>query len=304
MASPTQKQPADARRSLARLVAAAPLTERREVLAGISTSIMEGGEGPPMILLHGHGEHWAVWWPVLGDLVRTHHVVVPDLPGHGGSLEVDGKLDTDTVLRWVDGLIDATCDAPPVLVGHLLGGGIAARYAAQHNDRLAHLVLVDTTGLKWFRPQLQFAIPMARFMAKPTPESRDRLFNECFVDFDRVGRRFGEVWEDVRDYALDRAQQPENQAALRSLMLRFGAPPMSSDELASIEVPTTLVHGRDDLQVPLRAAERVGERHGWPLHVIEDCRDDPAAEQPEAFLRVLDSALALGTHRDARKDAS
>lgn len=304
MSAPTSDQAIDPRRSRARLIAAAPLTERREVLAGISTNIMEGGEGPPIVLLHGQGEYWAVWLAVVRDLVRTHRVIVADLPGHGDSLDIDGKLDAATVLRWVDELIDRTCDAQPVLVGHLLGGGIAARYAVANADRLVQLVLVDTLGLTWFRPKLQFAVPMVRFMAKPTAESRDRLFNECFVDFDRVGEQFGDLWDDLRDYALDRAQQPENQAALRSLMPRVGVPPIPSEDLASIAVPTTLIHGREDLQVPVRAAERASHRYGWPLHVIDGARDDPAAEQPDAFVRALRSVLARRNHADARKDAS
>jgi pimeloyl-ACP methyl ester carboxylesterase len=292
----------DARRSRARLIAAAPLTARREVLAGISTNLMEGGEGPPVILLHGQGEYWAVWLKVLDDLVTSHRVIVADLPGHGDSLDLDGRLSSDRVLRWVDELIAATCDAPPVLVGHLLGGSIAARYAVRHGDRLAHLALVETLGLTWFRPKLQFAVPMVRFVAKPTPASRDRLFTECMLDFDRVGRDFGDVWDDLLDYALDRAQQPANQAALRTLMPRLGVPPIPADDLAAIATPTTLIHGREGLQVPLCAAERASERYGWLLHVIDGSRDDPAAERPDAFLRALGSALADHLHDD--EDAS
>lgn len=304
MSAPITRPAIDTRRIRARLIAAAPVTERREMLAGITTTIMEGGIGPPVVLLHGQGEHWAVWLTVLDDLVQTHHVIAVDLPGHGGSLDMDDKLDTDTVLRWIDELIDATCDTPPVLVGHLLGGAIAARYAVQYPDRLADLVLVDTLGLTWFRPKLQFAVPMVRFMARPTAESRDRLFHECFVDFDQVGEQFGDVWDDVRDYALDRAQRPGSQAALRSLMPRFGVRPIPHRDLAGIAVPTTLIHGREDLQVPVRAAELASQRYGWPLHVIDGARDDPAAEQPGAFIRALRSALVHEDHHDSRKDGS
>jgi pimeloyl-ACP methyl ester carboxylesterase len=298
MSIPADTRSIDPWRAHARLIAAAPLTQRREVLAGVGTNIMEGGDGPPMILLHGPGEYWAVWLNVVGSLVRTNRVAVVDLPGHGDSLDVAGRLDRRTVLRWVDELIDATCDAPPVLVGHLLGGAIGARYAARHSDRLAHLVLVDSMGLTWFRPSLRFAVPMVRFMAKPTPVSRDRFFQECFVDFDQVGERFGDVWDDLRDVALDRATRPENQTALRSLMPRLGVPPIAADQLAGITVPTALIHGRHDLQVPLRAAERASRRYGWPLYVIEGARDDPASEQPEAFVEALGRILAHRTHND------
>lgn len=42
----------------------------------------------------------------------------------------------------------------------------------------------------------------------------------------------------------------------------------------------------------LEVAEAASSRYGWPLHVIENARDDPAIEQPEAFLKALRSALA------------
>ena len=62
-------------------------------------------------------------------------------------------------------------------------------------------------------------------------------------------------------------------------------------ELARIAVPTTLIWGRHDLATRLRVAEAASARYGWPLHVIENCADDPRIEQPEAFLRALRLAL-------------
>ncbi len=44
-----------------------------------------------------------------------------------------------------------------------------------------------------------------------------------------------------------------------------------------------------DLGVRLEVAEAAAARHGWPLHVIENARDDPAMEQPDAFLDALRS---------------
>lgn len=60
--------------------------------------------------------------------------------------------------------------------------------------------------------------------------------------------------------------------------------------LAQITVPTTLIWGRHDLQTPVRTAEAAAARYGWPLHVIDDAADDPAHEQPRAFLEVLPTA--------------
>lgn len=273
-----------------RIVASMPVVERRLHLAGVSTAVLEGGDGPPMVLLHGQGEFAAVWLRVLPDLVRTHRVVVPDLPGQGES-RVTGAIEADTVMTWLDELIDTTCADRPVLVGHLLGGAIAARYASGHGDRLAHLALVDSMGLARYLPSPSFALPMIGFLARPTAGSRDRLFDRCFLDFDRVGDEIGEAWPWLLAYALDRARTPSVQSALRRLITQLGASAIPSSELERITVPVTLIHGRHDLQIPLRTAEKAGARYGWPVHVIEDARDDPAAEQPEALIAALRTAL-------------
>jgi pimeloyl-ACP methyl ester carboxylesterase len=283
------------RRARDQLLAAMPVSERQLQLAGVSTAVLEGGAGPPVLLLHGQGEFAAVWTRVVPGLVKTHRVIVPDLPGHGASEVTDGSLDTSTVLTWLDELIEATCDSKPVLAGHLMGGAIAVRYAVDHSDRLAQLVLVDTLGLGWFRPAPSFALPMMSFVARPTPRSRDRLFDRCFLDMDRVGEQAGDQWNHLLDYALDRARTPSVQAALRRLIPRLAMPPIPSSDLAQITVPTTLIHGRYDLQVRLRTAEAAGAKFGWPLHVIDDCRDDPAVEQPEAFLDALRTAIGTST---------
>ncbi|NIP58456.1 MAG: hypothetical protein GWM92_09305 [Gemmatimonadetes bacterium] len=57
-------------------------------------------------------------------------------------------------------------------------------------------------------------------------------------------------------------------------------------------MPTHLIWGRHDKAIPLRVAEDAASRHGWPLHVIDDARDDPKLEQPEAFLGAMRRALA------------
>lgn len=67
--------------------------------------------------------------------------------------------------------------------------------------------------------------------------------------------------------------------------------PIPSEDLERITVPLTLIWGRHDVGVPLHVAESASERYGWPLHVIEDARDDPALERPDAFLTALRAAL-------------
>ena len=114
------------------LLAWLPVTERRLDLAGVSTTTLEGGSGPPVILLHGPFAHAGHWLRVIPDLVKTHRVIAPDLPGHGTSLATESALTVEGVLTWLDELIARTCESPPALVGQTLGGAIAARFAIGH----------------------------------------------------------------------------------------------------------------------------------------------------------------------------
>jgi pimeloyl-ACP methyl ester carboxylesterase/ubiquinone/menaquinone biosynthesis C-methylase UbiE len=274
-----------------RLIATLPVTERWLRLDGVSTAVLEGGEGPPIILLHGPGEYAAKWLRVIPDLVTTHRVIAPDLPGHGASDVIDGQPGVERVLAWLDDLIECTCPTPPVLVGQIIGGAIAARFASARSERISSLVLVDALGLAPFQPAPEFGLALTEFIAEPTEETHDRLWGRCAFDLDAMRQRMGQQWEEIKAYNLDRAHTPGLQGTQQGLMEQFGLPPIPSADLARIAVPTTLIWGRHDLATPLSVAQTARTRYGWPLHVIDSAADDAPMEQPEAFLDALRAAL-------------
>ena len=273
------------------LIATMPVEERRLDIAGISTAVLEGGDGPPVVLLHGPSGYAAHWLQVIPGLVTSHRVIAPDLPGHGASEPADGTVDADRVLQWLDELIERTCESPPALVGQTLGGAIAARFAGDHDHRLSRLVLVDSFGLTSLQPVPEFWLALTQFLAQPTERTHQSLWRYCAFDLDGLLQRMGERWDPFTAYNLDRARSPGVQAALSALMAQFGAPAIPHDALARIAVPTTLIWGRYDLATPLAVAEAAGARFGWPLHVIDECADDPPIERPEPCLRALHAAL-------------
>ena len=275
----------------ARLLAMIPATEQTWELAGVSTAVLDGGSGPPIVILHGGGQFAAIWTRVISQLVTDHRVIVPDLPGHGASNVQEGMLNADRVLAWVGELLEATGPSPPVLVGHSLGGAIAARFATDHGDRISSLVLVDTFGLSAFRPARRLALAMVGFLVRPTEHTRDRFLGQRMLDLGRVRTDMGEAWELIAAYALERAHTPSVRAAGRNLMKAFGVSAIPEEDLQRIAVPTTLIWGRHDLQVPPQVAEDARARYGWPLRVIDDCGADPNVEQPEALLAALHDTL-------------
>ena len=289
MATTADQSTDDARR---RLLAGVPVTERRLELAGVPTAVLEGGDGPPLVLLHGSGEFAALWLRVLPSLAASHRVVAPDLPGHGASAAPPGPLGADRMLAWLGELLERTCPEPPVLVGRGLGGAVAARFAVGHGRRLDRLVLVGSFGLAPFDPDPAFGLALHRFAEEPTPATRDGLFRQCFVDLDGLAGQLGGRWAALAAYALDRAPTPAWAAALGGLMPELAMAAIPPADLDRIAVPTSLIWGRQDLQVRLAVAEAASARHGWPLRVIDHAGDDPSMEQPAAFLAALRAMLA------------
>jgi pimeloyl-ACP methyl ester carboxylesterase len=270
------------------------VSERRLTLAGVSTAVLEGGDGPPMVLLHGPGEFAAKWFRVLPELVKRHRVIAPDLPGHGASDVNGGRLDADRMAAWLGELIERTSTSAPVLVGHVLGGAIAARFAVHESDRLRRLVLVDTLGLARFRPTPRFALGLVGFQARPTERTYTRFMRQCSFDLDGLREQMGERWDPFVAYNLELARGPGAKQGGR-LLRELGLPRIPPPELARIAVGTALIWGRQDRANRLRIAEVASARYGWPLHVIENCADDPPRDQPAAFLEALYTAIERQT---------
>jgi pimeloyl-ACP methyl ester carboxylesterase len=203
--------------------------------------------------------------------------------------------------RWLEDLVDCTCPTPPVLVGNTLGGSIAARFASLRGERLAALVLVDTLGLAPFQPTPEFGAALNEYLSAPTTETLGRLWTECAFDLTALRRRLGDKWADLEAYTLDRVRAPGRLSALRSLMEHFGVPAIPPASLERITVPTALVWGRHDRATPLSVAREASRRYGWDLHVIDDAADEPAMDQPDAFVNVLRGVLDASLAREVAR---
>jgi len=222
-----------------RLLKDLPVTERRLDLAGVSTSLLEGGEGPPLVLLHGQGGFAAQWGRVIPHLVGSHRVVAPDLPGLGYSEVRAGNLDAPAMAAWLGELIEHTCAEPPILVGHSLGGSFAAHFAIEHGDRLRGIVLVDSGSLAPFRPAPGALAALVRYMRRPSAATYDRFSRQVFFDPDHVRSEGGDArWETLEAYHIDRTIQPSVRAANRQLLRRI-----PRDQFRKINVPVALIWG-------------------------------------------------------------
>jgi pimeloyl-ACP methyl ester carboxylesterase len=267
-----------------RMLAGLPVTERRIELAGTATAVVEAGDGPPLVLLHGGIECGGpIWAPVVARLAERHRVVVPDLPGLGESEPVD-RLDPTTFAAWFSALLRMTCDRPPVLVAHSLGGSLAARFATEHGELLERLVVYGAPGVGRYRMPLGLRVTAMRFALRPSERNAERFDRLAFLDLDRVRREDAAWFAAFGAATMARARVPHVKRTMRRL-IAFGTEPVPG--LERVAVPTTLLWGRHDRFVPLGLAEAASTRLGWPLHVVDAAGHVPHVEQPDAFMEAL-----------------
>ena len=107
------------------------------------------GHGPAIVLVHGLGSRAEHWLPTARLLARRHRVVLVDLPGHGLS-DMPEPLTLEHAAQALDQSLATQAPVPCILVGHSVGGLVAAAEALDHPERLRGLVLIETA----LRPQI------------------------------------------------------------------------------------------------------------------------------------------------------
>jgi len=129
------------------------------------------GRGSTIVLVHGAGSSVQHWLPTARWLAREHHVVLVELPGHGLS-PMPEPITLERAAEALDAALAAESKEPVVLVGHGVGGLVAAAEALEHPERVLALVLVETA----LKPQLE------------GEERRERL-ESIDLDYHRLLRR-------------------------------------------------------------------------------------------------------------------
>jgi pimeloyl-ACP methyl ester carboxylesterase len=267
----------------ARLLRGLGVEERRIEVAGVGTTVLEAGDGPPLLLLHGGIECGGVYWaPIISRLAREHRVIAPDVPGLGESDPAGATFDD-----WLIALLQLTCEETPTVVAHSLVGTLAARFAGSKSDLFRRLVLYGAPGIGPYRMPIGLRVAAIRFALRPSEPNMVRLERWAFADLDRVRRQRPDWLDAFTTYTRSRATVPHVKRTMRRLVVR-GTQRIPDTELRRIEVPTVLLWGAQDRFVPPALAETASTRLSWPLQVIDDAGHVPHIEQPDAFISVIE----------------
>src|SRR3954470_2022416 len=121
--------------------------ERFADIKGVRMRYFVAGEGPPLLLVHGLGGAASNWTELAPLLLRRHRVLVPDLPGHGGSSALPGVSGLEPFADRVALVAEREGMLPAPVVGHSLGGMVALRLALRRPQDVTALVLAAAAGL-------------------------------------------------------------------------------------------------------------------------------------------------------------
>jgi pimeloyl-ACP methyl ester carboxylesterase len=123
------------------------ITRKYIDVRGCNVRYYTGGQGDPLIVIHGGGGDASTWEKNIEELSASYTVYAPDLPGYGGSQALDGHYFIPELTEFIDDFSASLGLDKFYLVGHSLGGGVALNYALQFPDRTKKLVLVSSLCL-------------------------------------------------------------------------------------------------------------------------------------------------------------
>ncbi len=266
------------------MLAGLPITERVLDVDGVETTVLEAGDGPPLLLLHGGIECGGAYWaPVITRLAETNRLVVPDVPGPRGV-----RTRRAARRRHIRQLARPACWSrrsaeQPTLVAHSLLGSTAARFAVGRGDLLRGLVVYGAPGVGPYRMPMRLRYVAIRFGIRPTARNAERFDRFALLDLDANRRRDPEWFAAFDAYARSQATLRHVKRTM-SRLIAAETKQIPDADLRRIAVPTTLLWGRHDRMVPLALAQGAAERLGWPLHVVDGAAHAPHMEQPDAFV--------------------
>ena len=278
-----------------------------------------GGEGKPLLMVHGLGGNALNWMAVGPGLSEHHHAIAIDLTGFGQTPLFHRSAAVGANARLVHAFIEQVLGEPVILMGNSMGGHIAIVEAADHPRWVRGLILVDPAipGVRVIRPQAGLLGVAAALsipgLAEIVLDRRVRVLgaerlvqqtiNVVAADPARIDPHVIKAHVELtRERAnLGRQYSRAFLQATRSLGLRM-ADPRFWTKVKTISAPTLVVHGDLDRLIPVSAArDLVRRRPDWTLEVFEGVGHVPMMETPEQFLRVVDQWM---TYRIAPEPAT
>jgi len=262
---------------------------------GTSTYVVDAGEGPPILLLHGYGDTADGWRRVVPGLLRDHRVIALDVPPFGRSDEVRRPALMDFYKDFFPRVFEELELESATVIGHSLGGAISLHLTLERPDLVDRLGLVAPAGLGkappwWWHLLTGYGPIYSKALTVRTPlhAAVIRQGLKRFLDI--------RLFHDPRNLQQDIAHLVELHSSPRDLdrLLAAGRCCIQSytgtllEDSRAITVPKFMLWGIHDGLVPSDHARAFEQLHpDAHVHVLDDCGHYPHIEFPSTFNSLL-----------------
>jgi pimeloyl-ACP methyl ester carboxylesterase len=274
----------------------AGLEERFAEVKGVRMRYFVGGSGPPLLLVHGLAGAASNWVELAPLLARRHRLLVPDLPGHGGSTALPAVAGLKPLADRVGLVAEREGMLPAPAVGHSLGGMVVLRLALRRPGDVQAVVLAGAAGLSignvWGRNLLSVvtSIRPRRLAGRYRGwVSRSHLLRRLVFGFVSVADPDGLTDEAVEGFLAPQLLHTDVDSAWQALQMDD-----PRQELEAVRCPVLVLWGAEDVQLPLDDAFEYTRRLRARLRVIPGCGHLLIGERPDACAQAIDDFLGNG----------
>jgi 3-oxoadipate enol-lactonase len=226
------------------------------------------GSGTPLVLLHGYAATSLLWQRCLPFLAQQHQVIAIDIPGHGHST-YSGPWHLNDIAPLLVLLLRQLNLMPMAIMGHSMGGAIAIHLSAIAPDMVERLVLVDSTGVPLEAGMSTLAIRSIRSALTPQGGSSYPLSIQLGM-------------LKPTPYLYWQVAQEMVKSDFRK-------------ELASLNLPTLIIWGKQDVLLPIQLGERLSKALPNAQFIsIPDAGHRLPLSHPELFSRIILEFLQEG----------
>jgi pimeloyl-ACP methyl ester carboxylesterase len=248
-----------------------------------------GGDGRPLVLVHGLGGTIENWRALAPPLAANQRVLVPDLPGHGHSAPLPEARDVDALAEAVLAVAEAEGVRDAVWIGHSLGGVVSLRAAALSPDAVRGVVLAAAAGIGSATRGARVTLAV---LGVARPGRLIAPHRQAWAR-SRLGRRAAFGWWGAADpdalspelaeaFLVGPAHHTDMQQAARALLV---SDPRT--ELDRVTCPCLCLWGARDNWVRVEDGIEYARRLRAPLRTIAGCGHLLIGERPDACLAAI-----------------
>ena len=267
--------------------------ERYAEARGSRVRYLVAGAGKPLLLVHGLGGAASNWLALAPLLLRGRRVLVPELPGHGGSEPLPAAANLNAYADRLGLVAEREGFFGAGVVGHSLGGAIVLRLAIRRPDLVGGLVLAGAAGISSGSRRSRYALtvtglvkPGRRIAPHRRVVARSALLRTLV--FGRWGAADPQALpgEVVEGFLAGPARHTDTFSAAKALMVDDPRP-----DLDRVRCPALVLWGARDNQLTVVDAFDYARRLRAPVRLIADCGHLLIGERPDACAAAIESFL-------------